>query len=102
MEICSKHHFNFTESSIKTILIFLTELFESGCSFSTINTAKSALLPIVSVNGEHCWNDNPDIRRFCKGVFNIKPPTLKYANTWDADVLVQFLDFLGPLDSLSI
>ena len=73
-KICNKHHFNFTESSIKTILIFLTELFESGCSFSTINTAKSALLPIVSVNGEHCWNDNPDIRSFCKGVLTLNHP----------------------------
>ena len=81
---------------------FLTELYELGHSFSAINTAKSALLSIVSVDGKHNWNENPDIRRFCKGVFNIKPPSPKYFKTWDADTLVKFLEFLGPLDSLSL
>ena len=57
-----------TESSMKFIVSFLTGMFELGCSFNAINLAKSALFSIVPVDGKNNWNENPDIRRFCKEV----------------------------------
>ena len=87
---------------MNNILEFFTSLFESGYSYSSINTAKSALLTIVTVNDSKDWNTNSDIVRFFKGVYNMKTPLPKYSSTWDVDTFLRFLTTLMPLHELSL
>ena len=68
-----------TENAIE----FLTDTFKSGSGYSAINTARSAMsstvvLPNGATFGEHPLV-RPLVRRFLKGVFELKPslPTLR-------------------------
>ena len=99
---CVTKQWNKTNSCVNNILDFLTSLFESGYSYSSINTAKSALLTIVTVNDSKDWNTNSDIVRFFKGVYNMKTPLPKYTSTWDVDTFLRFLTTLMPLHELSL
>ena len=73
-----------------------------GFSYSAINTAKSALLTLVSIDGCKNWGDNKDLVNFFKGLYNIKPPLPKYTHTWDADTVINYLELLYPLDKLTL
>ena len=87
---------------MKYLLEFFTFLYEKNASYSSINTAKSALLTIVSVNGSKQWNNESDILRFFKGIFNLKPPKPRYTTTWDVDILLRFLKSFMPLKDLPL
>ena len=73
-----------------SVLDFLAHLLESGCGFSAINTARSALSSIILVNsvpvGQHSL-----VKRFMRGVFNIKPSLPRYVHTWDVNVVLTYL-----------
>ena len=88
--MCGTRERNPIESSVKHVLEFFTSLYENDASYSSINTAKSALLTIVSVDGSKQWNNQSDILRFFKGIFNLKPPKPRYTSTWDVDILLRF------------
>ncbi|KAJ8914748.1 hypothetical protein NQ315_017459 [Exocentrus adspersus] len=49
-----------------------------------------------------CQNDKSSIDRFIKGVYNVKPPKPKYEVTWDPQIVINFLESLYPLSSLSM
>ena len=70
-------------------------------SYSAMNTARSALSSIISVNktpvGQH-----PVICRFLKGVFERKPPSNKYYGIWDVQQVLQFLKSMSPNKSLTL
>ena len=85
--------------NVKTLTKFLTLLVKEGLSYSSINTARSAvslrytMLPL----GSH-----PLISRFMKGVFNLKPTLPKTSVTWDAGKVFKFLKTWHPAKKLSL
>lgn len=48
---CSRRNINSIHTSVNNVLIFLTELYETGVGYSAINTAKSALSNVVTLAG---------------------------------------------------
>jgi len=81
---------------------FLTELYKQGKSYSTINSARSALSQFLLPEGSQLDTDfgkHKLTSMFMKGVFKLKPPTPKYKGTWDVKIV---LDYLRTLDNDNI
>ena len=62
-------------TSVNTVLVFLHKLYERGLSYSTLNTARSALSSFVTIeNTTATVGSHTLVSRFLKGVFNLKLP----------------------------
>ena len=86
---------------VNIVLEFLTDLFDKGLQYRTINTYRSAIsmthLPLDgSLIGSH-----PLVSRFMKGVFQSRPPCPRYLTTWDVSVVLSHLRSLSPKEDLS-
>lgn len=72
------------------VLTFLTEMYKKGESYSAINTARSALSVILSKNGLSIGNFI-SVKRFMKGIFELRPPMPRYTYIWDVNIIFEFL-----------
>ncbi|KAJ8937225.1 hypothetical protein NQ314_011980 [Rhamnusium bicolor] len=61
------------------IIIFLNARFQSGDSYSTLNSQHAAIVLIFAVNN----SDKAFLKRFLKGIYNQKPSKPRYQTTWD-------------------
>ena len=75
---------------LNQVLDFLEDLFESGLSYSALNTARSALSTFISVNNVPVGS-HPYVKRFMKGVFEQRPSVSRYTKTWDVSLVLNFL-----------
>nr|CAH7731116.1 unnamed protein product [Callosobruchus chinensis] len=71
---------------------------DNELSYSSLNTHRAALNLIIHQSS----NDDKILKRFWKGVYNIRPPKPKCQSTWDPQPVLSFLKGLNPLDSLSL
>ena len=81
---------------------FLGELFSSGLSYSSINTARSALSALIACGGGSHFGNNSMVSRFMKGVFCIRPSLPRYEETWDISVVLNQMRNWYPLNELSL
>lgn len=95
---CSKFNIDPYESSVPYILKFLSENFNSGASYGTLNTTRSALSLLI---GPKIGSDDR-IKRFFKGVFRLKPPMPKYNVTWDPAVVLNMLEAYYPNEEIGL
>ena len=85
---CSVREIDPVRASLEAVINFLTELFETGLEYSTLNGYRSAIsahhngIRGVKV-GQH-----PQVCALLKGMFNQKPPQPKYMETWDVNVVL--------------
>lgn len=82
---------------MKFILDFLTELYEDNKSYSTINSARSALSAIGLVYDGVSVGAHPIVIRFMKGIYNLRPPTSRYVHTWDVNIVLNKLRTYSPV-----
>ncbi|KYN09294.1 hypothetical protein ALC57_18590 [Trachymyrmex cornetzi] len=80
------------------IIDFLNLRFNEGGSYSTLNTACSAI-SLISV---YDINNDGLISRFMKGVYKQKPTRPKYATTWDITPVLDYFEKLHPLKDLRL
>lgn len=81
---------------------FLTSLFEEGKSFSSINSARSALSQYVMItdcNSNLDFGKHPLVVKFMRGVFKLRPALPKYRNTWDVSLLLNHLKSIINTDA---
>lgn len=97
-QFCNTHNIDMFEESITNILLFLTEQFEAGAQYGTLNSCKSALSLIL---GPQIGNDCR-IKRLFKGIFRLRPPLPKYHYTWDTSLVLDHLAQWYPNQSLSL
>ena len=102
ISFCEQHGESSTTTCVNKILDFLTHLYHENLSFSAIGTAKSTIASFVTCTDEKNLHDNGDLKRFMKGICNLRPPRPKYGITWDVDTVLKFLKTLFPLDKLSL
>ena len=76
-------------------------MFDKGHSYSSVNTARSALSSIMVMNNNVTFGCQPLVIRFMKGIYNMRPPRPKYSNSWDVNVVLHFLRKLSPVNELS-
>ncbi|KAJ8980511.1 hypothetical protein NQ317_007931 [Molorchus minor] len=101
---CYGEHFvktlgiTFFDSPVHIILEFLSEVFHKGASYGTINCIRAALSLIMSPDIESDYR----IKRFMKGVQNIRPSKPRYNYTWDPSVVLKHLRNMFPNESLTL
>ena len=98
---CCERELDSLHPSVADVIQFLTTLFEKNLSYSSLNTARSALSTIITVDGMSIGN-HPLVVRFLKGVFNLRPPVPRYKEVWDVSIVLRFLNTLSPVSSLSL
>lgn len=81
---------------------FLNELFEEGKSYSSINTARSTLSCFLTNSSGNTIGNSPSVKRFMKGVFELRPPVPRYKFIWDVSIVLNFLGEFFPNDTLSL
>ena len=76
--------------------------FESGLTYSALNTSRSALNSFVSLTSGKCLGEEPLIRKFMKGVFNLRPALPRYQESWNVDTVLVYLSNMPKLQELSL
>ena len=64
--------------------------------------ARSALNAVIHLQGHKDLSRHPLVRRFFKGVFNVRPPPMKPQYTWDPGLLLEYIENLGDNDGLDL
>lgn len=96
IKYCNTNKYDFSETSIPTVLDFLTNVFSKGAKYGTINSYKSALSLFLGNL------DDERIKRFMKGVFKLRPATPKYSITWDPGLVLEYLAQQWPNTELNL
>ncbi|XP_031571383.1 uncharacterized protein LOC116305584, partial [Actinia tenebrosa] len=103
---CLQRKVDSLRPNINDVLEFLHSLHIKELSYSTINTARSALsnyLMGFEFPGTHYTiTDHPFVVRYLKGVFNFVKPTPRYQETWDVNPVLKYIELLSPLEKLSL
>ena len=83
---------------------FLTELYQLGLSYSSINTARCALSAMLvnSTSSNSTFGQHVDVKRFMKGIFQSRPALPRYNKTWDVNTMLQYLLSLKDTNELSL
>ena len=95
-DFCNKRNENPLCAPVAVCLDYLVSLYEDGLSYSTINTARSA----ISTLHMDCGN-SALVNRFMKGIFNVRPSLPRYTCTYDVKIVLDFLASLH-LQTLSL
>ena len=82
---------------------FLSELYQKHqLSYSPLNTARSALSPIIFPSGGGTFGSHPLVTRFLWGVFNTLPSLPRYQEIWDISIVFIYLKSLHPPEKLTL
>lgn len=95
---CQLNNLDYYDVSVREILKFLTDQFQEGASYGTLNSFRSALSLIIGKDRCNC----DSITRFFKGVFKMKPCFPKYSFTWDPNIVLEYLANIYPNDSITL
>lgn len=91
-----------TNPAINTVLSYLTQLYEKGLRYSSINTARSAISSFLNLCGKVDIHSNGRISRFMKGVFNDRPSLPRYKTTWDVGTVLCYLKSIDDITLLQL
>ncbi|RLU19489.1 hypothetical protein DMN91_008046 [Ooceraea biroi] len=95
---CQTHGISPYAPDIARVLEFLSQELRHSNSYSTLNTARSAISLISSTEiGNH-----PLVKRFCKGASYLKPPKPRYDFIWDPAPVIANLATMFPYTSISL
>ena len=84
------------------VIKFLTERFNDGLSYSAINSARSALSTFLVHEYGLTIGNSSLVKRFMKGVFELRPPKPRYKSIWDVNIVLNYLSVFYPLEGLSL
>ena len=75
---------------LPVVLDLLTMLHENGLSYSNVNTARSMLSSILqlNINSSLPIGQLPILKRFMKGICELRPSLPRYTATWDLSTLL--------------
>ena len=101
-EFCGKQQIDPVRPTLTMILDFLTELYEQGQQYSSLNTARSALSSVIALSGEVPAGRHPLVCRVLKGVFQERPALPRYVDTWDVSLELNYIKDQYPLEKLGL
>jgi integrase len=87
---------------MKDSLQFLMTLVNKGLSYSTINTAQSALSNIITEGECRNFGSHQVVTRFMKAVFETRHPVPKCTTTWDVSTVLKHLATLHPNSGITL
>lgn len=88
LKFCGERKINCYSPQISQVLNFLAGLYDKQLSYSTLNTARSALSSILHVDTCRNFGSHPLTVRFMKGVFEKRPPHPRYNKIWDVSLVL--------------
>lgn len=88
--------------SVDTLLEFLTELYNTGLGYSALGTARSAISALSLVQGNEPLGNNPLVKRFIRGTFNLRPCRPRYDMTWDVNTVLNYMAREWPLADITL
>ena len=95
-------HIDPISPSISEAVNFLAHLYKSVLGYSAICVARSALSSYLNIADVVDFGQHKIVRRFMKGVFELKPVLPKYSHTWDVDTVLNVLECYAPNDKLTL
>lgn len=99
---CSGRQIDPLSSSINDILIFLTEVFNEGLAYRSLNVIRSAISSTHPKIDGFSVGQHPYVTRLLKGVLNKRPPKPRYSHTWNVDVMIKYMISLGKNSTLAL
>ena len=69
---------------------FLAILYDEGIGYSALNTTRSALSTVFTLQNNHTFGTHPLVTRFMKGVFETRPSLPCFSETWDVNVVLDY------------
>ena len=87
------------DRNIPLALEFFRKLLKQGYSYSSINTARSALSAVFPAPP---LGEDPLVVRFMKTVYNLRPNLPKYIATWDVSIVLKYIEKQSPAKFLSL
>jgi hypothetical protein len=97
-KFCSDSTLNPLEGSVSDVLSFLSERFNVGDSYGSLNSHRSALSLLLGSG--ICVNDQT--KRLLRGVFKSRPAAPKYCETWDPQIVLNYISKWYPNINLSL
>ena len=89
-------------SSLAEVIEFLLTLFNNGLSYSSLNTARSALSSLLPSIDSIPVRQHPLVIRFLKGVFESRPAMPRYTAVWDVNQVLDYLKTLYLVNEISL
>ncbi|XP_071949188.1 uncharacterized protein [Antedon mediterranea] len=91
-EFCERKNCDIISPHVTLPLEFLSDMFNSGLSYSSINTARSMLSSLFAVGQEYAsFGQLPIVKRFMKGIFELRPSLPRYSYTWNVNVALDYI-----------
>lgn len=82
-----------TEVNHIDLLKFLEHMFEKRkLGYSSLNTIRSAISTMMDLINNDPIGQHSAVKRFMKGIFNIKPSLPRYIDTWNPDIVISHLN----------
>ena len=100
-QFASMNSFDIFSNKVQNVLDFLSKLFSDGHSYSQINTASSALSSVITINKVPCGK-HTDVKRFIKGIFELRPTFPKYHVIWDVRKVFNYFRKLPVMSNLTL
>ena len=91
LSYCTERSVHSASPSINDVLTFLTHLYKTGLSYSTISSVKSVLSTLIHIPGITKIAEHPLVQRLMTGIFNSRPTLPRYNFTWDTSIVINFL-----------
>lgn len=85
---CVENKVNVKKPNEIQVLTFLQTIVERNLSYSSVNTARSALNSFATLPDGTKFRNNDNISLFMLGAFNKNPPQARCSATWDPDVVL--------------
>ena len=100
---CHKRKISPLQVSVQVLITFLSQLFHQGLSYSAVNSARSAVVTLVSTCTDTSeLGSSVLLQKFMKGVFASRPAVPKTYFTWDVALVLKFLKSLSPPKALNL
>ena len=91
-EFCKTNKCHITSPPLLLAMQFLSDMYHAGLSYSSINTARSVLSYLLYCeNSSIPFGQLPIVKRFMKGIFELRPSLPKYSATWGVNLAFEYI-----------
>ena len=103
VDYCKQAKCDLVSPPVSVAFDFLTSLFDTGLSYSSINTARSALSSVLVIeNSKMPFGQLPLVRRFMKGIFELRPSLPRYPTVWNVSTVFNYVRTQPDIADLSL
>ena len=87
---CDANDISVLSPDLPQALDFLSKLYNENSSYSTINTAKSALSSLLQLDFDIPFEQLPLVKRVMKGIFEQRPSFPTHQEIWDVKLVFDY------------